>query len=112
MQSRIWTYAKDLATISQLLFKMVNNPELNAKYPDGIRSMKELDEQFARGWRVVAQGWAIDKGGGVSSWAITTKDPKGKSFLQKMSEKKEEIRQKQLEEAKDAEEWYLGLLCQ
>ena len=69
---------------------------------------KKLDEQFAKqhadiGWRV-EQGWAIDKDGNISSWAIGHKDSKVKSFLQNMSEKAEEILQKQLEKAKDTKE--------
>ena len=39
-----------------------------------------------------------------SSWAIGHKDSKVKSFLQNMSEKAEEILQKQLEKAKDTKE--------
>lgn len=94
---------------SQFLTKMANAPELEAEYIKEIGSMKELDEQFARGqaargWKVVGRGWAIDKDGGISCWSITTKDPKAKSFLQKMSEKSEEIRQKQMEKAKEAKE--------
>lgn len=70
--------------------------------------MKKLDEQFAKqqadiGWRV-EQGWAIDKDGNISSGAIGHKDSKVKSFLQNMSEKAEEILQKQLEKAKDTKE--------
>ena len=55
------------------------------------------------GWRV-EQGWAIDKDGNISSWAIGHKDPKAKSFLQKMSEKTEEIRQKKLEKSENTKE--------
>ena len=96
----------NVAISPQFLEKMANDPELEAEYVKEIGNMRELDEQFiqgqaARGWKVVAQGWAIDKDGGISSWAITTKDPKAKSFLQKMSEKSDEIRQKQLEKAKE-----------
>ena len=69
--------------------------------------MQECDEQFrqmqaARGWRVDAQGWAIDKDGGISSWTIVTKDPNAKSHLQTMSENAEKIR-KQNEERKQEE---------
>ena len=46
----------------------------------------------------------IDKDGNISSWAIGHKDSKVKSFLQNMSEKAEEILQKQLEKAKDTKE--------
>ena len=78
------------------------------EYIKEIGNMKKLDEQFAKqqadiGWRV-EQGWAIDKDGNISSWAIGHKDSKVKSFLQNMSEKAEEILQKQLEKAKDTKE--------
>lgn len=99
----------NVAIAPQFLAKMADDPELEDEYIKYIDDMKELDEQFARGqaargWKVVAQGWAIDKDGGISCWSITTKDPKAKSFLQKMSEKSEEIRQKQMEKAKEAKE--------
>ena len=99
----------NVAISPQFLTKMANNTELEAEYIKEIGNMRELDEQFARGqaargWKVVARGWAIDKDGGISCWSITTKDPKAKSFLQKMSDKSEEIRQKQMEKAKEAKE--------
>ena len=82
--------------------------DLEDEYIKEIGNMKKLDEQFAKqqadiGWRV-EQGWAIDKDGNISSWAIGHKDSKVKSFLQNMSEKAEEILQKQLEKAKDTKE--------
>ena len=46
----------------------------------------------------------LAKDGNISSWAIGHKDSKVKSFLQNMSEKAEEILQKQLEKAKDTKE--------
>lgn len=98
----------NVAISPQFLTKMANDPELEAEYIKEIGNMKELDEQFAKqqaaiGWRV-ERGWAIDKDGNISCWAIGHKDPKAKSFLQKMSEKSEEIRQKQLEKTKEAKE--------
>lgn len=95
----------NVAISPQFLLKMANDKEVEAEYVKEIKNMRELDDQFvqgqaARGWKVVDQGWAIDKNGGISSWAITTKDTKTKSFLQKMSEKTDEIRQEQLEKKK------------
>lgn len=95
----------NVAISPQFLTKMASNPELEAEYIKEIGNMKKLDEQFAKqqadiGWRV-EQGWAIDKDGNISSWAIGHKDSKVKSFLQNMSEKAEEIQQKQLEKAKE-----------
>lgn len=88
--------------------KEENDSDLEDEYIKEIGNMKKLDEQFAKqqadiGWRV-EQGWAIDKDGNISSWAIGHKDSKVKSFLQNMSEKAEEILQKQLEKAKDTKE--------
>lgn len=96
----------NVAISPQFLTKMANDSELEYEYIKEISNMRGLDEQFARGqaargWKVVARGWAIDKDGGISCWSITTKDPKAKSFLQNMSEKAEEIRQKQLEKVKE-----------
>lgn len=94
----------NVAISPQFLSKMANNPELEKEYEKNIAAMQECDEQFtrmqaARGWRVDAQGWAIDKDGGISSWAVVTKDPNAKSHLQTMSENAEKIR-KQIEEKK------------
>lgn len=81
----------NVAIFPQFLTKMANDSDLEDEY------IKEI------GWRV-EQGWAIDKDGNISSWAIGHKDSKVKSFLQNMSEKAEEILQKQLEKAKDTKE--------
>ncbi len=88
----------------QFLSKMASDPKLEKEYEENIAAMQKCDEHFtqmqaARGWRVDAQGWAIDKDGGISSWAIVTKDPNAKSHLQTMSENAEKIR-KQNEEKK------------
>lgn len=95
----------NVAISPQFLSKMANNPELEKEYVKEISNMKVLDDEFergqaARGWRVVDQGWAIDKNGDISSWAITRKDPKAKSFLQNMSEKTNEIHHAQKEKLK------------
>ena len=94
----------NVAISPQFLAKMASDPELEKEYEKNIAAMQECDEQFtqmqaARGWRVDAQGWAIDKDGGISSWAIVTKDPNAKSHLQTMSENAEILR-KQNEEKK------------
>lgn len=91
----------------QFLAKMANDPELEAQYVKEISLMKELDEQFARtqaarGWKV-EQGWVIDKDGGISKWGICRKDSNAKSFLQRLSEKSQEIREKGLEKKAQAE---------
>ena len=94
----------NVAISPQFLSKMASDPKLEKEYEENIAAMQECDEQFtqmqaARGWRVDAQGWAIDKDGGISSWAIVTKDSNAKSHLQTMSENAEKIR-KQNEEKK------------
>ena len=62
-----------------------------------IKAYEETNE-------VIGQTKFVDKDGNISSWAIGHKDSKVKSFLQNMSEKAEEILQKQLEKAKDTKE--------
>jgi len=99
----------NVAISPQFLAKMANDSELESEYEKNIAAMKECDEQFtqmqaARGWRVDAQGWAIDKDGGISSWAIVTKDPTAKSHLQTMSENAEKIRKQNEEKKKDKAE--------
>lgn len=96
----------NVAISPEFLQKMANDPELEKQYEKEIASMQSLDEQFARsveagGWHVAAQGWAIDKNGGISSWAITQKDDK-KSFLQTMSENTNKIQKQRLEQIQQA----------
>ena len=70
----------NVAISPQFLTKMANDSDLEDEYIKEIGNMKKLDEQFAKqqadiGWRV-EQGWAIDKDGNISSWAIGHKDSK------------------------------------
>ena len=93
----------NVAISPQFLSKMASDPKLEKEYEENIAAMQEFDEQNARqvaagGWHVVAQGWAIDKDGGISKWSIVQKDDT-KSHLQTMSENAEKIR-KQNEEKK------------
>ena len=93
----------NVAISPQFLSKMASDPKLEKEYEENIAAMQECDEQNARqvaagGWHVVAQGWAIDKDGGISKWSIVQKDDT-KSHLQTMSENAEKIR-KQNEEKK------------
>ena len=93
----------NVAISPQFLAKMASDPELEKEYEKNIAAMQECDEQNVRqaaagGWHVAAQGWAIDKDGGISKWSIVQKDDT-KSHLQTMSENAEKIR-KQNEEKK------------
>ena len=99
----------NVAISPQFLSKMASDPELEKEYEKNIAAMQECDEQFkqmqaARGWRVEAQGWAIDKDGGISAWTIVTKDSGAKSHLEKMEENNEKIREKNAEKKKKQKE--------
>ena len=77
----------NVAISHQFLTKMANDSDLEDEYIKEIGNMKKLDEQFAKqqadiGWRV-EQGWAIDKDGNISSWAIGHKDSKVNIFQKK-----------------------------
>lgn len=66
----------NIAISPQFLKKMADNPELEKEYESYFGGMKKLDEENiqtheARGRRMVAQGWAIDKNGGISRWGIS-----------------------------------------
>ena len=87
----------NVAISPQFLTKMANDSDLEDEYIKEIGNMKKLDEQFAKQQADI--GWRVEQG-----WAIGHKDSKVKSFLQNMSEKAEEILQKQLEKAKDTKE--------
>lgn len=98
----------NVAISPQFLAKMANDPELEKEYEEQIAGMQECDEQHARsvaagGWHVVAQGWAIDKDGGISKWSIVQKD-NTKSHLQTMSENAEKIRKQNAEKKKEKAE--------
>ena len=58
--------------------------------------MSSLQSNKQIGWRV-EQGWAIDKDGNISSWAIGHKDSKVKSFLQNMKKHKEVIKKNKVD---------------
>ena len=87
----------NVAIFPQFLTKMANDSDLEDEYIKEIGNMKKIDEQFAKQQADI--GWRVEQG-----WAIGHKDSKVKSFLQNMSEKAEEILQKQLEKAKDTKE--------
>jgi hypothetical protein len=98
----------NVAISPQFLAKMANDSDLEAEYEKNIAAMQELDEQNLRsvaagGWHVVAQGWAIDKDGGISKWSIVQKDDT-KSYLQTMSENAEKIRKQNDEKKKEKAE--------
>lgn len=66
----------NIAISPQFLKKMADNPELEKEYESYFEGMQKLDEENiriheARGRRMVAQGWAIDKNGGISRWGIS-----------------------------------------
>ncbi|MDE6312966.1 MAG: hypothetical protein K2M46_05005 [Lachnospiraceae bacterium] len=95
----------NVAISPQFLSKMASDPELEKEYEKNIAAMQECDEQNVRsvaagGWHVVAQGWAIDKDGGISKWSIVQKDDT-KSHLQTMSENAEKIRKQNEEKKKE-----------
>lgn len=98
----------NVAISPQFLAKMANDSELEAEYEKNIAAMQKCDEQNSRsvasgGWHVVAQGWAIDKDGGISKWSIVQKDDT-KSHLQTMSENAEKIRKQNEEKKKEKED--------
>ncbi|MCM1496090.1 MAG: DUF6033 family protein [Bacteroides sp.] len=98
----------NVAIAPQFLAKMANDPELEKEYEGYFADMQELDAQedclqAAKGWHVVARGWAIDKDGGISKWGIVEKDNR-KSHLQTMSENAEKIRKQNEEKKKEKAE--------
>ena len=76
---------------------MEDNPELEKEYESYFGGMQKLDEENirtheARGRRMVAQGWAIDKNGGISRWGIS--EPKNKRhYGQEMTDYANKIRE-------------------
>lgn len=98
----------NVAIAPEFLEKMANDPALAAEYEKNIAAMKDCDERFrqmqaARGWRVEAQGWIIDKDGGIGGWTVTVKDDK-KPYLQTVSENAEKIRQQNVQRKRERAE--------
>ena len=67
----------NIAISPSFLKKMAENPELEKEYTDQFENMKRLDKENiqrieASGGKLIAQGWVIDKNGGMSKWSIGT----------------------------------------
>ena len=97
----------NIAISPEFLKKMAADPELEKQYTDQFENMKKLDEQNirmheAQGRRLVAQGWAIDKNGGMSKWGISEATDK-RHYGQEMTDYANKIRQQKVERKKSAE---------
>lgn len=97
----------NIAISPDFLKKMANNPELEKEYTDQFENMKKLDEQNiksheAQGRHLVAQGWAIDKDGGMSKWGISEADNK-RHYGQEMTDYANKIRKEKAEKKKEQE---------
>ena len=97
----------NIAISPAFLKKMANDSNLEAEYEEKFSQLKKLDEQFAteqnaKGKKVVAQGWAIDKNGGISGWCITEADNK-RHYGQEMTDYANKIRKEKAEKKKEQE---------
>ena len=91
----------------QFLKKMADNPELEKEYESYFEGMQKLDEENiriheARGRRMVAQGWAIDKNGGISRWGISEPTNK-RHYGQEMTDYANKIREQKSEKKREQE---------
>ena len=91
----------NIAISPQFLKKMADNPELEKEYESYFEGMQKLDEENiriheARGRRMVAQGWAIDKNGGISRWGISEPTNK-RHYGQEMTDYANKIREQKSE---------------
>lgn len=97
----------NIAISPEFLKKMANAPELEKKYESYFDGMQKLDAENirtheTRGRRMVAQGWAIDKNGGISRWGIS--EPMNKRhYGQEMTDYANKIRKQKVEKAKEQE---------
>lgn len=97
----------NIAISPEFLKKMANNPELEKEYESYFEGMQKLDAENirtheARGRRMVAQGWAIDKNGGISRWGISAPTNK-RHYGQEMTDYANKIRKQKAEKEKDQE---------
>lgn len=95
----------NIAISPEFLKKMANNPKLEKEYESYFDGMKKLDEENirtheARGRHMVAQGWAIDKNGGISRWGISEPTNK-RHYGQEMTDYASKIRKQKAEKAKE-----------
>lgn len=95
----------NIAISPQFLKKMTNDPELEKEYESYFKHMRKLDEEnirshAARGRRIVAQGWAIDKDGGISRWGISEPTNK-RHYGQEMTDYANKIRQEKAEKKQE-----------
>jgi len=71
----------NIAVSPMFLKRMAENPALEKEYESYFGKMREADEENIRsheagGRQITAQGWAIDKDGGISRWGVS--EPKNK----------------------------------
>ena len=97
----------NIAISAQFLKKMADNPELEKEYESYFEGMQKLDEENiriheARGRRMVAQGWAIDKNGGISRWGISEPTNK-RHYGQEMTDYANKIREQKSEKKREQE---------
>ena len=93
----------NVAISPQFLKKMAEDPELEAEYEKEIENMKRLDEQNVRthemnGGKLIAQGWAIDKDGGISKWSIG--NPGGNTRVKSPTEYANELYERKKEKGR------------
>ena len=97
----------NIAISPEFLKKMASDSKLEAEYEEKFSQMTKLDEQFvaeqhAMGRKVVAQGWAIDKNGGMSGWCILENEDK-RHYGQEMTDYANKIRKEKAERRKEQE---------
>lgn len=97
----------NIAVSPQFLKKTADNPELEKEYESYFEGMQKLDEENirtheARGRRMVAQGWAIDKNGGISRWGISEPTNK-RHYGQEMTDYANKIREQKSEKKREQE---------
>lgn len=95
----------NIAISPQFLKKMADNPGLEKEYESYFEGMQKLDQENirtheARGRRMVAQGWAIDKNGGISRWGISEPTDK-RHHGQEMADYANKIRDQKLEKKRE-----------
>ncbi len=95
----------NIAISPEFLKKMANDSKLEKEYESYFDGMRKLDEENirtheARGRRMVAQGWAIDKNGGISRWGVSEPTNK-RHYGQEMTDYANKIRKQKAEKAKE-----------
>ena len=96
----------------KFLGKLGNDEGTRKQFEEDVKYLNDFarrfrEQQLSQGREIISQGWFCDENGNWGGWTIS-RPVKQSSVLQDMADNAEEIRQKKLEERKQAEQELKG----